>query len=165
MAEPQARESHKETRDISRFRRLMERGRPGPHSYVILLGSRSVGTEEVLKSVEHGLPFSAFEHLQRNIALPISEVTELVQIRPRTLTRRREQGRFQPDESDRLLRASRLFARALELFEGDAEAARSWLTDPQPALGGAVPLAVARTEVGAREVEKLIGRLEHGVFS
>jgi hypothetical protein len=33
------------------------------------------------------------------------------------------------------------------------------------ALGGAVPLAVARTELGALEVERLIGRLEHGVFT
>jgi putative toxin-antitoxin system antitoxin component (TIGR02293 family) len=165
MAEPRARETHKETRDILRFQRFLERGKPGPHSYVVLLGGESYGTDAVLKSVAHGLPFSAFEHLQRNTALSLAEVTELVQIRPRTLTRRREQGRFQPDESDRLLRASRLFARALELFEGDAETARSWLADPQPALGGAVPLTVARTEVGAREVEKLIGRLEHGVFS
>ena len=70
----------------------------------------------------------------------------------------------EPDESDRLLRASRVFGRALELFEGDPEAARRWLGLPQPALGGATPLAFARTEAGAREVEDLVGRLEHGVF-
>ena len=63
------------------------------------------------------------------------------------------------------MRASRIFARALSLFEGDRDAAKHWLSEPQRALGGEVPLAVARTEVGGLEVERLIGRLEHGVFT
>src|SRR5215212_7865128 len=83
----------------------------------------------------------------------------------RTLTRRKQQGRFAPDESDRLLRAARLFGRALELFEGNRDAATEWLFRAQPALGSARPVDVARTELRAREVENLIGRLEHGVFS
>jgi uncharacterized protein (DUF2384 family) len=32
-------------------------------------------------------------------------------------------------------------------------------------LGGAIPLEIAKTEVGAREVEQIIGRLEQGVFT
>jgi uncharacterized protein (DUF2384 family) len=32
-------------------------------------------------------------------------------------------------------------------------------------LGDVAPLEMAATETGAREVENLIGRLEHGVFS
>jgi putative toxin-antitoxin system antitoxin component (TIGR02293 family) len=62
------------------------------------------------------------------------------------------------------VRASRLFGRALTLFEGDADAAREWLGAKAPALGGQAPLAAAQTEAGAREVENLIGKLEHGVF-
>ena len=64
-----------------------------------------------------------------------------------------------------LLRASRVFGRALELFEGDDAAARRWLSSPQRALGGSKPLSLAGTEVGTGLVEDLIGRLEHGVFS
>ena len=51
------------------------------------------------------------------------------------------------------------------LFEGDRDAAKSWLSAPQKALGGEVPLTIARTELGALEVERAIGRLEHGVFT
>jgi putative toxin-antitoxin system antitoxin component (TIGR02293 family) len=75
------------------------------------------------------------------------------------------EGRLQPDESDRLVRAARIFAQAVGLFEGDEEAARRWLTSPQPALGGSTPWDYAATEIGAREVENLIGRLEHGIPS
>ena len=58
-----------------------------------------------------------------------------------------------------------VFGRALELFEGDSRAAERWLSSPKRALGGAVPYELAETEAGAREVEALIGRIEHGVFS
>ena len=43
--------------------------------------------------------------------------------------------------------------------------ARQWLSFPQYGLGGVVPLDYARTEVGAREVETLLGRIEYGVYS
>ena len=69
------------------------------------------------------------------------------------------------DESDRLLRAGRVFGRAIELFDGDAEAARSWLAAPQAVFGGVVPWDLARTDLGAREVEFAIGRIEQGVFA
>jgi putative toxin-antitoxin system antitoxin component (TIGR02293 family) len=45
------------------------------------------------------------------------------------------------------------------------EAARAWLGSPQVGLGGAVPLEYAETEVGAREVEDLLGRIEFGVYA
>ena len=69
------------------------------------------------------------------------------------------------DESDRLLRVSRVFAMALELFEGDAAAARRWFYTPAKALGGEKPITFARTELGTREVEALIDRLEQGVLT
>jgi putative toxin-antitoxin system antitoxin component (TIGR02293 family) len=47
----------------------------------------------------------------------------------------------------------------------DVAGAISWLAAPKKALGHETPLAYSRTELGAREVENLIGRLEHGVFS
>jgi putative toxin-antitoxin system antitoxin component (TIGR02293 family) len=53
----------------------------------------------------------------------------------------------------------------MELFEGGVAEAREWLTAPQPALGGRIPLEFARTQVGAAEVESLVGRLEQGIPS
>lgn len=79
--------------------------------------------------------------------------------------RRKGQGRLGTAESERLLRFSRLFVATVELFEGDAAAARRWLQTPKTALNHVTPLEMARTELGAREVEKLIDRLENGVYS
>lgn len=166
MASTQEETADKTSPDIEAFRERIRTGERGTdHLYLILLGMGLLETEELFKQVERGLPFRVLERLGRNLELPMKAVADLTQIRNRTLHRRKEAGRLQPDESDRLLRVSRVFARAIELFEGDDRAARRWLSAPQRALGGAAPLALAKTELGALEVERLIGRLEHGVFS
>ena len=79
--------------------------------------------------------------------------------------RRKAKGRLRPEESERLLRVSGIFERALDLFAGDTDAARHWLTTPSEELSNHSPLEFARTELGAREVEDFITRLEHGVFT
>jgi putative toxin-antitoxin system antitoxin component (TIGR02293 family) len=165
MAET-ARRSSERRSDLLRFWEEIEGGRWGAdHPYLLLLGLDPMDTSRLVERVEEGLSFGELEHLRRNMNLSREEVAELVQIRPRTLDRRKREGRLHPEESDRLLRASRVFGKAIALFEGDAASARGWLSSAQRALGGAVPLEMAKTEIGAREVEDLIGRLEHGVFS
>ena len=153
------------TKDVERFRQFLDQGAPGPLAYVVLLGLETFAAHDLLKTVGRGLLYRTFERFQRNTGLPLEPLLAWIGIPRRTLTRRKREGRFLPDESDRLLRATRLFGRTLELFEGDRQAATDWLTTAQPALGGATPLSLARTDVGAREVERLIHRLEHGVFS
>jgi putative toxin-antitoxin system antitoxin component (TIGR02293 family) len=88
----------------------------------------------------------------------------LLGISKATLHRRKAGGRLAPAESDRVVRFARLMGRAVVVLESEATA-RQWLSSPQFGLGGAVPLEYAETELGAREVEDLLGRLEHGVYS
>jgi putative toxin-antitoxin system antitoxin component (TIGR02293 family) len=150
---------------LERFRKFLEGGKPGLNSHVVLLGLETFDSVELLRSIARGLPYRAFERLIANTTLSSDDALRLINIPQRTLTRRRHEGRFHEDESDRLVRASRIFGRALSLFEGDHDAAKRWLSEPQRALGGEIPMGLARTEVGALEVERLIGRLEYGVFT
>lgn len=113
--------------------------------------------------MREGLSYEAFDRLRAVLDLPAARVGEILQIPPRTLARRKDAKRLEPEESDRLLRLSRLIGLALQLFEGDLEDTRTWLTTSHGALAEQTPLEFATTEVGAREVENLIGRLEHGV--
>lgn len=135
------------------------------YSYAELLGIKTASLPALLREVEKGLPFRAYERFANALGATADDLLRFVGIPRRTLVRRKAEGRFSSDESDRLLRAARVFGQALELFDGDREAAFEWLSEPQIALGGAVPLDVARTEVGAREVELLVLRIEHGVYS
>ena len=139
--------------------------RSARHDYAKLIGVKVKNPVDLIRHVEKGLAFTAVEALQQQMDLATKEMARLLDIKFRTFLRRKEAGRLLPAESDRVLRTSRLFARAQDLFDGNQEAARGWLLTPQRALGGAIPLEIAKTEVGAREVEQIIGRLEQGVFT
>jgi putative toxin-antitoxin system antitoxin component (TIGR02293 family) len=154
-----------ETADVSRFVESVESGQAGPHAYALLLGLDTVDSAKLLKAVETGISYQSLTHLQRNLELSLPRLLDLVQIAPRTLARRKQEGRLRTDESDRVLRAARIFGGAIELFSGEVVAARHWLSTPQLVLGGAVPWDLSRTEVGSREVEAVLGRMAHGVYS
>jgi putative toxin-antitoxin system antitoxin component (TIGR02293 family) len=128
------------------------------------LGIRGNDAMQIVRQVQAGFPFSRLARLQKFTQLPWEKLARFVSIPKRTLTRRQNQGRLQPEESDRVLRASAIFDMAVELFEGDVAGARGWLERPQPGLGGEIPLELAATSVGAKEVENLIGCLEYGLF-
>jgi putative toxin-antitoxin system antitoxin component (TIGR02293 family) len=66
--------------------------------------------------------------------------------------------------SDRLFRVARIGALAIDVLEGEAHAVH-WLKRPQIGLGGSIPLALLTTDVGSVEVEKLLLRIEHGVYA
>lgn len=132
-----------------------------------LAGTKSLGVAPTLPKlvsmVNEGLPFRMFTHLERCTGWTPRLLAVALDISVSTLDRRRKAGRFSARESDRLLRLARVTELAVELFEGDQDAAKNWLNTEQPALDGAKPLDYATTEVGAREVERVIQRLEHGV--
>src|SRR5215212_2392367 len=122
---------------LAEFRGQISERTTSSNSYVLLLGLRTFDSSHLLRALARGLPYATIERFRRNAAISQDALLEWLQLAPRTLTRRKQQGRFAPDESDRLLRAARLFGRALELFEGNRDAATEWLFRAQPALGGA----------------------------
>lgn len=150
--------------DVQKLQNFLKRGMPGPHAYVVLLGISQFDWPGVLAQIDKGLPFPSFERFLRNSGLTQEQLLDLVQIAPRTFMRRKQEGRLSPAESDRLVRAARVFSKALHLLGGDAGETAAWLTESQRAFRGATPLEMARTEVGAHEVERLIGQLEYGVL-
>jgi putative toxin-antitoxin system antitoxin component (TIGR02293 family) len=129
------------------------------------IGLKDGTTLKVIEALKAGFPYESIDTFHKNTDLPVQVIAEAVQIPARTLIRRKSKGKLQPEESERLLRISTVFEKAVELFDGDRTAAMRWLRAPQLALGNATPLDFARTEVGAREVEDVIGRLEHGVYT
>lgn len=151
------------TPDVAELWSHVSSGRYEGHYYVALFGLRRYDALHVMEHIRRGFAYSAFERFQRNTELPYRVLAEAAEIPERTLARRKESGRLEPDESDRLARLSRVVARAIELFEGNVEEARLWLTSPVAALGERMPLEFASTDAGAIEVEHLIGRLEHGI--
>ncbi len=122
-------------------------------------------TTQLIHEVEEGLAFSSLEILAKLTRQSIFELRNILSIPERTLARRKVSGKLTPEESDRLVRVAFIVEKAVALFEWEVAPAIQWLLTPKAALAGNAPLRYCRTELGAREVEKLMGRLEHGVFS
>jgi len=122
------------------------------------------GTPALAALVCKGLPFSELETLRAQLDLPLDRLAQFLGLARATVHRRKASGHLNADESDKVLRFARLLGQAAKVF-GGITGARAWLETPQYGLAGAVPLAFAGTEVGAREVENLIGRIDHGVYS
>ena len=129
------------------------------------LGLKAMSPDGLHASILAGFPFSAVEKFGKQSQFSEATITKIVGIPPRTVARRRVEKRLKPDESDRLYRLATIFARAVELFEGDVAAANRWLTQPVRGLGHNVPIDLAVTQVGAQMVLDLLGRLDNGVFS
>jgi len=111
-----------------------------------------------------GFSFSVLTRFEKESQLPKDAIRAVMHLPDRTLARRKDAGRLTSEESERLYRLITLFRLAVGLFNGDRTAATQWLQTPRPALGGQTPLGLAQTEVGAKQVETLIGQLEHGVI-
>jgi len=119
---------------------------------------------DLIEMIQAGLPVKELESLRESLDVPMEKLACKLGISKATLHRRKTAGKLDASESDRVVRFARVMGRAVEVMESK-ENARRWLTSPQFGLGGAVPLDYAQTEVGAREVEHLLGRIEHGVYS
>jgi putative toxin-antitoxin system antitoxin component (TIGR02293 family) len=117
-----------------------------------------------IQRIHAGLSFRAVESLQKALDVPLEKVASVLGMSRATLHRRKIQGKIDKEESEKLVRFQRLLKKAEDVF-GDAASAREWLTHKQTGLGYAVPLDFAKTEIGAREVENLLGRIEYGVYS
>jgi putative toxin-antitoxin system antitoxin component (TIGR02293 family) len=131
----------------------------GEHGYVALLGLMTFELPSLLRSIEGGLAFRVFDAFVEQTGFSEERAAEFADISRRVLGERRTEGRFTRDESDRLVRAARIFGGALRLFNGDRTTASAWLVSGQPALGGSVPFELARTDLGAREVESALSAL------
>lgn len=82
-----------------------------------------------------------------------------------TLHRRKSShGTLSMTETDLLVRHAQLLKQATDVLE-DADSAKEWLHSPQSGLGGKIPLDLAVTTAGFREVEKLLTRIDYGVYA
>ncbi len=131
--------------------------------HVQSIGIKSKNIDDLILKVKEGLPIGSFEKLRKRLDVSDNFLSQIVNIPKRTLTRRKQQGRLNTQESEKVLRIARLYDKALEVFE-DEQAAETWLKAPARGLGEVIPLIYAKTELGAQEVEKLLVRIEHGIF-
>ena len=132
--------------------------------YGVSIGLPPQSSAELIAKIKEGLSVKAFDRLCKNLDISEKALAKTLNIAISTLARRKKSGRMTFEESERIYRIARLYDRAVEVF-GDKKMGRKWLKEPAWALGDIPPLEFAETELGAQEVDDLLGRIEHGVFT
>jgi putative toxin-antitoxin system antitoxin component (TIGR02293 family) len=130
-----------------------------------VLGRTVKSFAELAEMIRKGLPSGSLIVLGEKLDLKNAALSRNLGIPQRTLTRRLSRhSRLTAAESDRAVRLARVYATAVEMI-GDADKAAKWLQTPNRALGGEVPIDQVDTDMGAREVENVLGRIAYGVYS
>lgn len=115
----------------------------------------------LVDAVREGLPVRVVDDVLASGRLTAAELDRLALPR-KTLAHRRSLGRLSAEQSDRLVRILRVVQEAEGTFANPDKAHR-WLRRPTSALANNAPLDLLDTEVGARRVETLLGRIAHGI--
>jgi putative toxin-antitoxin system antitoxin component (TIGR02293 family) len=129
-----------------------------------VLRTRIGGDAELEDAVLNGLPAKAVRALAARTRSSLAQVQEVMRLDKSTFGRReRSRARLKPEESDRLVRVARIAALAVEAM--GTEDGLLWLHEPNHALGDRIPMQMLQTDVGARQVEDVLVRIQHGVYS
>jgi putative toxin-antitoxin system antitoxin component (TIGR02293 family) len=134
---------------------------PGCIWEAIGLPSRGARLHEL---VHQGIPFELLEQIATLVQMSRADLSHAICVSSTTLARRAKAGRFNTDESDRLVALIAVFEQACSLFENDSAAAANWMSSPVQGLGLKRPIDMLRTRVEANAVLDLIGKLERGVL-
>ncbi|MEY8240313.1 MAG: antitoxin Xre/MbcA/ParS toxin-binding domain-containing protein [Cycloclasticus sp.] len=130
-----------------------------------LLGKKKITHQQIIAAVKAGIRTESILILEKEFDSTQKEISTILNISASTMARRFKAGFLNMAESGRVFRLARLKERALGMTLGDNQAAISWLRAPQEIFKNESPLEHAATELGAGDVDDLIGRIQYGVFS
>ena len=137
-------------------------------SLAALLGVRPKKTKDfdlfdLADEIGKGLPVEALSRICALVAPDDASFRYRIVPKATLARRQRNARRLTRDESDRLVRLARIWAFAMDLWKSEP-AAQRFLAKPHPLLAGRVPREFTlESEIGAREVEELIGRAKYGI--
>lgn len=117
---------------------------------------------ERLSQIKRGFPAHLFQAMRLTFDLQQDKVAVLLNASTSTFERRiREHQALDTVASERLDRIASVSHRANEVFEDQAKAAK-WMSTPNKALGGDAPILLCETEIGAKQVRRVLNALEWG---
>jgi len=118
---------------------------------------------EILALIHRGFEPTMIKQVSQVTGFTDSVIRQVLKLPDSAALNRRKHKRFTTAESDRIHSLIIAVNAALLLFEGNREAACSWLQAPCPALDTHSPIESLCTTIDLQQVLRLIHRLEHGV--
>ena len=137
----------------------------------ILGGKPVLGVEvkhdyDLEKLVIKGLPYQTVDKLVERI-YPRDRSKRQQIISSSTYYRRRKAGYLTSEESSKVERIARVYGLMLEVWdaEGEEDSALCFMQTKHHLLDNRSPFEASFSELGARQVETILFRIEYGIFS
>ena len=122
----------------------------------------SLTDAERLQQIKVGFPADLIQAFRLAFDIQDRQLETLLHASMSTLERRRRaQKNLDPVASERLDRIASLSHLAEAMFEAQLTATY-WMSTPNQALGGTAPIMLCETEIGAKQVRRVLKALECG---
>ena len=120
----------------------------------------------LISAVEMGVSVGVAHALPGAFHIAQTEIAGLLGVSAKTAQRWRLKAnqRLTQPVGEKAVRLLQLRQQAIETFEDEGDAV-AWLNEENEAFGGRRPIDHAHTELGCRQVERLLTRIDEGIFS
>jgi putative toxin-antitoxin system antitoxin component (TIGR02293 family) len=131
-----------------------------------ILGGRDFMVEEPVSALEylsasnHGIPKQAVINLAEIMNLPMKDIAVLLN----TLGRKSDTDMLDSLSSSISIEIAQVMAKGLSLFE-DRDKLKRWLYTENRALQGRKPFDILNTPTGIKMVNRVLTRIEEGVYT
>ncbi|UCJ17773.1 MbcA/ParS/Xre antitoxin family protein [Pseudomonas sp. MM211] len=125
-------------------------------------GREKLSEAERLQQIRDGFAAELVQAVKATFALPERNLEILLNASISTLERRRREHKLlDPVASERLDRIAMVCQLAEEVFES-RQAAADWMSRANQSLGGQAPIMLCETEIGAKQVRRVLNALDWG---
>ena len=127
-------------------------------------GSTSRTEQQLIAQSRAGVARAKADEVAALVGLTDKELAGALNLSPSYLHRLRPDQRLNRETSERLLLLENLLVHALDTFDGKAPVVLNWLRTPIRELDDQTPLHTLDTVTGYSLVDRVLGRLDWGIF-
>lgn len=125
---------------------------------------RLLSEQEIIARSRQGVVRAEADRVAQLVGLTDKEMAATLGLSVSYLHRLKTDQRISQDASERLLLLENLLQHALDTFDGRAGTVLGWLRSPLRELEYQTPLQVLDTVTGYTLADRVLGRIDHGIF-
>lgn len=125
---------------------------------------RPFNEQQIITRSRQGVLRAEVDRVANLVGLTDKEMAAAIGLSASYLHRLKTEQRISQDASERLSLLENLLQHALDTFEGQSPIVLGWLRAPLRELEFQTPLQTLDTVTGYTLVDRVLGRIDHGIF-
>ena len=149
---------------------VMEEAQVQYETIQVILGGNKLLTKVISSDLDlitlsrSGVKKSSLKSLSNYLGISMDKMSSLMHTSYRNIQRKNDNEFLDVYKSEQAIEVAQLISKGLEIF-GTKENFQQWLHSNIIALGDKKPIDLLDTSIGIRMIYRVLGRLEHGVYS